>query len=242
MLTRRQRQLLATIEEHQRLYGVTPSYEEMRLALGLGSKSGVHRLILALEERGHLRRLPNRARAVEIVRPLVEASRVPVARGDDGNGAAIFRPRFGQVGSEAPPSRSRGRRKEDLAVTSVPMCGRIAAGSPIEALAEVGRDIMVPAECVGDRAEHFALEVSGDSMRDAGIHDGDTVLIRKAETAGNGAIVVALIDGSEVTLKRLHTRKGSVALEAANPAYETRLYGADRIQVQGVLVGLIRRY
>lgn len=241
MLTRRQRQLLATIEEHQRLHGVTPSYEEMRLALGLGSKSGVHRLILALEERGHLRRLPNRARAVEILRPAIEAAgRVSVVR--DGDGAAIFRPRFAPQSAMAGPRSDTVRRSEERDVISIPMCGRIAAGSPVEALAEVGRDVAVPLDCVGDRGEHFALEVAGDSMRDAGIHDGDTVLIRKTETATNGAIVVALIDNSEVTLKRLHTRKGSVALEAANPDYETRLYGADRVQVQGVLVGLIRRY
>jgi repressor LexA len=221
---------------HERLKetGVPPSFDEMKEALDLKSKSGIHRLITALEERGFVRRLPHRARAMEIVR-LPES--VPQALGavrGRGFSPSVIEGSLGRV-----PQVAEG---ENLPQTvSVPVMGRIAAGVPIEAIQTRVNTIEVPPELLS-KGEHFALEVKGDSMIDAGILDGDTIIVRKCEDASNGDIVVALVDEEEATLKRLRRRGDSIALEAANSAYETRIFGPDRIRVQGRLVGLIRRY
>jgi repressor LexA len=252
MLTKKQYELLLFINKRLNEHGVSPSFDEMKAALGLRSKSGIHRLITGLEERGFIRRLPHRARALEISRlpenlaPAAAASaapaRAPAALGNgNGNGnGGTFRPnviqgdfRPGLSGVAAPPSPNEA--------VSLPLYGRIAAGQPIEALADTSNTVEVPASLLG-RGEHFALEVAGDSMIDAGIFDGDTVLVRRDETPENGAVVVALIDDNEVTLKRLRRNKGSIALEPANKAYETRIFGPDRVRVQGRVVGLIRRF
>lgn len=222
MLTSKQKELLLYIHERIKETGVSPSFDEMKEALDLASKSGIHRLITALEERGFLRRLAHRARALEVLKlPESAAPAVPSkARGG-------FRPAV--VGE--------GRAAND----SVPILGKIAAGVPIEAVQnEIGR-IAVPADMVGD-GEHFALEVRGDSMIGAGILDGDVVVLKRAESAESGDIVVALIDAEEATLKRLRKRGNSIALEAANPAYETRIFGPDRVRIQGKLVAMMRRY
>ena len=248
MLTRKQYELLMFIHERVRESGIPPSFDEMKDALFLKSKSGIHRLITALEERGFLRRLEKRARALEIVK-------LP------DNVADTLRPattrnqamRLSPAGSRHGRSEVRGngdarvagspRRTtvESEGAVNVPLVGRIAAGTPIEALQNKLADVPVPGGMVG-RGDHYALEVTGDSMITAGILDGDTVIIQQADNANTGEIVVALVDESEATLKRLRRRGDSIALEAANPAYETRLYGADRVRVQGKLVGLIRRY
>ena len=254
MLTKKQYELLLFINKRLNEQGVSPSFDEMKGALGLRSKSGIHRLITGLEERGFIRRLPHRARALEIARlpenlsPAAAASaapaRIPAAVGNgngNGNGGTgSFRPnviqgdfRPGLSGVAAPPSPNEA--------VSLPLYGRIAAGQPIEALADTSNTVEVPASLLG-RGEHFALEVAGDSMIDAGIFDGDTVLVRRDDAPENGAIVVALIDDNEVTLKRLRRNKGSIALEPANKAYETRIFGPDRVRVQGRVVGLIRRF
>jgi len=218
--------------------GVSPSFEEMKDALGLKSKSGIHRLISGLEERGFIRRLPHRARALEVVR-LPEDTAIAGVRGR----AAGERGRFS-------PTVIRGDFKAALPGTSItgdgeavqlPLYGRIAAGTPIEALRDQSNSIGVPSGLLGN-GEHYALEVAGDSMIDAGILDGDTVLIQRCETAESGQIVVALVDSNEVTLKRLRRRGDSIALEPANKEYETRIFGPDRVKVQGRLVGLLRRY
>jgi len=248
MLTNKQYELLMFIHERVRETGVPPSFDEMKDALDLKSKSGIHRLITALEERGFLRRLEKRARALEIVRLPENAS--------DGMRPAATRSQAQRLISNASRPRNENRIPADTRQTtsgfrprapesettrSVPLVGRIAAGTPIEALQNRLAEIPVPANLIGS-GEHYALEVTGDSMINAGILDGDTVIIRKADTANTGDIVVALVDDTEATLKRLRRRGDSVALEAANPAYETRLYGADRVRVQGTLVGLIRSY
>jgi repressor LexA len=240
MLTRKQYELLVFINRRLSDGGVSPSFEEMKEALGLKSKSGIHRLISGLEERGFIRRLPHRARALEVVR-LPEDTAVAGMRGR----AAVERSRFS-------PTVIRGDFKAALPGTStsissdgeavqLPLYGRIAAGTPIEALRDQSNTIGVPTGLIGS-GEHYALEVAGDSMIDAGILDGDTVLIQRSETAENGQIVVALIDNNEVTLKRLRRRGDSIALEPANKDYETRIFGPDRVKVQGRLVGLMRRY
>jgi len=216
---------------HERLKeaGVPPSFEEMKEALGLKSKSGIHRLITALEERGFLRRLPHRARALEIVKlPEDSSASIPPSK-------APFNPSVIEGSLGRAPANT-----EDIGAL-VPMMGRIAAGVPIEAIQDHSHNITVPPDMLG-RGEHYALEITGDSMINAGILDGDTVLIKKSDTARNGEIVVALVDGEEATLKRLRKKGGSVALEAANPAYETRIFGPDQVQVQGTLAGLLRRY
>ncbi|MBV8534234.1 MAG: transcriptional repressor LexA [Alphaproteobacteria bacterium] len=262
MLTKKQYELLLFINKRLNEQGVSPSFDEMKAALGLRSKSGIHRLITGLEERGFIRRLPHRARALEIARlpenlaPAAAASAAPARPvaagahvGSNGNGIAgngnggnggTFRPnviqgdfRPGLSGVAAPPSANDA--------VSLPLYGRIAAGQPIEALADTSNTVEVPASLLG-RGEHFALEVAGDSMVDAGIFDGDTVLVRRDDAPENGAIVVALIDDNEVTLKRLRRNKGSIALEPANKAYETRIFGPDRVRIQGRVVGLIRRF
>ena len=230
MLTRKQHELLMFIHERLKESGVPPSFDEMKDALDLRSKSGIHRLIKALEERGFIRRLPNRARALEVLR-MPDSASAPRPRG--------FSP------SVIEGSRGTVRSLPDGEIASdpvaIPVMGRIAAGTPISAIQNHSHTIAVPPDMLGT-GEHFALEVKGDSMIEAGIFDGDTILIRKGDTADSGDIIVALVDDEEATLKRLRRRGASIALEAANPAYETRIFGPDRIRIQGRLVGLIRRY
>ena len=232
MLTRKQLDLLRFIQQRVREGGVPPSFDEMKDALDLKSKSGIHRLITALEERGFLRRLPNRARALEVIR-MPEALSAPV-RG--------FRPSVVEGGRTARPvERPAPSPSAANDVISVPVMGRIAAGVPITAIQDQGRAVpMAPDFLAG--GEHYALEVKGDSMIEAGIHDGDVVVIKRQDTATNGDIVVALIDDEEATLKRFRRRGSSIALEAANPEFETRVLGPDRVQIQGRLVSLVRRY
>jgi len=230
MLTRKQHELLRFIQERLQESGVPPSFDEMKEALDLRSKSGIHRLITALEERGFIRRLPNRARALEVIRQ-PEQSAGP-ARGK-------FSPSVieGSLGRARPASGD----DETVMPVSVPLMGRIAAGVPREAIESRMSTVSVPPEMLS-RGEHYALEVRGDSMIEAGILEGDLALIRKGDSAETGDIVVALIDDEEATLKRLRRRGTSIALEAANPAYETRVLGPDRVRIQGKLIGLIRRY
>jgi len=235
MLTRKQYELLMFIHERLKETGVPPSFEEMKDALDLRSKSGIHRLITALEERGFVRRLPNRARALEIIRlPDSVTPGLAAARGRGFSPSVIegSRPR------QPPPPAAEMPASASVAV---PVMGRIAAGVPIEAIQTHTHTIAMPVDLVGS-GEHFALEVRGDSMVDAGIFDGDTVIIRRSDSADTGEIVVALVDGEEATLKRLRRKGASIALEAANPAYETRIFGPDRIRIQGKLVALVRRY
>jgi repressor LexA len=234
MLTRKQLELLMFINERLKEEGVPPSFEEMKEALNLQSKSGVHRLIVALEERGFLRRMPNRARALEVIK-LPESHSPSIASRKSGFTPNVIQGNLGRV----KPVTASNDGAPRAAV--VPMMGRIAAGVPISAIQDHSANIAVPPEMLG-AGEHFALEVKGDSMIDAGIFDGDTVIIRKGDTAHNGDIVVALVDDEEATLKRLRRKGDSVALEAANTAYETRIFGPDRIRVQGRLVGLLRKY
>jgi len=245
MLTRKQHELLSYIDRHLKETGVSPSFEEMKEALSLRSKSGIHRLISALEERGFLRRHHHRARALEVVRLPENMSQIGIkARGTASAAAAPAQP------PSFAPNVIRGdftnrlpgvRAANEAAAVQLPLYGRIAAGLPIEALRDDGAHIEVPLAMLGS-GDHFALEVSGDSMIDAGILDGDTVIIRKGETAETGQIIVALVDENEVTLKRLRRRGNSIALEPANARYETRLLPPDRVKVQGRLVALLRRY
>lgn len=231
MLTQRQLQLLRFIYAYVAEHGVPPSFDEMRAALRLRSKSGIHRLISGLEERGYIRRLAYRARAIEILKPPLEmagAKQPPQGVTREGN---VVR---GLFGGRTPLAGVRGS-------SQLPLYGRIAAGTPIEALADTSTVVEVPSMFLGD-GEHYVLQVVGDSMRDAGILDGDYVVIRRCDTAENGEIVVALIEDREVTLKRLRRRGASIALEAANPAYETRIFGPHQVKIQGRLVGLLRRY
>ncbi len=232
MLTRKQLDLLMFIHERLQESGVPPSFEEMKLALDLKSKSGIHRLITALEERGFIRRLPHRARALEILK-------LPESVGPRTAPSTRFKPNIieGALGKATSPVSDSG---PDIAI-SVPVMGRIAAGTPISAIQDHTHNISVPPEMIGS-GEHFALEVKGDSMVDAGIFNGDLAILRRIDTANNGDIVVALVDDEEATLKRLRKRGDSIALEAANPDYETRIFGPDRVRVQGRLVGLIRHY
>jgi repressor LexA len=234
MLTRKQHELLMFIHERLKETGVPPSFDEMKDALDLRSKSGIHRLIKALEERGFIRRLPNRARAVEVLRLPESASPSVAAPRSRGFSPSVIE---GSLGRVRPVMDTEGVFEPVL----VPVMGRIAAGVPIEAIQNHSHSIVVPPDMLSP-GDHFALEVRGDSMIDAGILEGDTVLIRKSDTADTGDIVVALVDGEEATLKRLRRKGASIALEAANPAYETRIFGPDRVRVQGKLVGLIRRY
>ena len=244
MLTRKQHDLLMYIHEKLETSGVSPSFEEMKEAMKLKSKSGIHRLVTGLEERGFLRRLAHRARALEVLR--LPDSAVP-NRG--GIGAPPPRaparnrlmPRGGNEGSpmQGTPVTVSPFNARDI--VTLPLYGRIAAGTPIEALRDMSTQIDVPIGLLG-KGDHYALEVAGDSMVDAGILDGDTVVIQRSDNAENGTIVVALVDDLEVTLKRLRRKGNSVALEAANTAYETRIFGPDRVKVQGRLVGLLRRY
>jgi len=234
MLTKKQSELLRLIHERLQEDGVPPSFDEMKDALALRSKSGIHRLILALEERGFIKRLANRARAIEVLR-LPESATVAAPRAQRFTPnvirGSLGRVRSSVTGASAPEDRS----------VMVPVMGRIAAGTPIEAIQTRQQTLALPAEFLGS-GEHFALEVRGDSMIGAGINENDTVVIRKQDTAESGDIVVALIDNEESTLKRLRKRGASIALEAANPAYETRIFGPDRVRIQGKLVSLLRRY
>ncbi|MBN2760587.1 MAG: transcriptional repressor LexA [Rhodobacteraceae bacterium] len=230
MLTRKQIELLKLIHDRMEKEGVAPSFDEMKDALDLRSKSGIHRLITALEERGFIRRLPHRARAIEVLK-------LPDALGKSGFEAKLID--GGVQARTAPPPQAMA---VESAALTLPVMGRIAAGTPIEAISEPMRDIAVPGSILSGRGEHYALEVQGDSMIDLGINDGDIVVIREQTTADNGDIVVALVDDLEATLKRFRRVEGMIALEAANPAYETRLLPAARVKVQGRLVGLIRSY
>ena len=231
MLTRKQHELLMFIHERLKESGIPPSFDEMKDALDLRSKSGIHRLIRALEERGFIRRLPNRARAIEVVR--MPESATPPAQRSRGFSPSVIE---GSLGRVKPVSHDSAAEP-----VTIPVMGRIAAGVPIEAIQTHSHSIGVPPDMLSP-GEHFALDVRGDSMIDAGILDGDTVLIRKSDTADTGDIVVALGDDEEATLKRLRRKGASIALEAANPAYETRIFGPDRVRIQGKLVGLLRRY
>ena len=213
MLTLKQSELLTYLSDHMQQHDVPPSFDEMRDALGLASKSGVHRLVSGLQERGYIRRLANRARAIEILKPVTAAA--------------------GGVVTRAVETASN--------LVSLPLLGRIAAGTPIEALSDPTNHLEIPASMVGS-GEHFALEIVGDSMVGAGILDGDTVVIQRAETARHGEIVVALINQQEATLKTLLKEPGRVGLEAANPRYETRYFSTGEVEVQGKLAGLIRNY
>ena len=236
MLTRKQHELIVYINDYLARSGVSPSFDEMKDALDLKSKSGIHRLITGLEERGFLRRLPHRARALEVLR-MPETAAVGVTTRDPARNKK-FAPnvipgdfRKGLAGRMvSAPKRS----------VELPLYGKIAAGTPIEALRDTN-SIEVPPGLLG-RGEHYALEVDGDSMTDAGIMDGDTVIIEKCEGAENGTIVVALVEENEVTLKRLRRRGNSIALEPANKKYETRIFRPEQVKIQGRLVGLMRRF
>ena len=220
MLTGKQHQLLSYLIDYQAEKDITPSFDEMRAAIGLASKSGIHRLVSALEERGYIRKLPNRARAIEILR-------------HPGNGPEAYKASTNVITADFTP--------ENSAIVQLPLLGRIAAGTPIEALSDPSSYMDVPAVLISG-GEHFALEIVGDSMVEAGIHDGDMVIIRRSDTASSGEIVVALIEDSEATLKTFRREAGRVALEPANSAYETRYFSTDKVRVQGRLTGLIRRY
>ncbi|MCB1833023.1 MAG: transcriptional repressor LexA [Geminicoccaceae bacterium] len=244
MLTQRQLQLLRFVHDYLEEHGVCPSFDEMRAALGLKSKSGIHRLVSGLEERGFIRRLAYRARAVEVLKPPPGD-----VRGRVGNPPRLVdkpEPSGKIVESNIVRGDFRGhgsRRAGEIepASKSLPLFGRIAAGTPIEAFADTQTMIDVPGLLMGD-GEHYVVQVAGDSMIEAGIMDGDYVVIRRCDTAENGSIVVALVEGREVTLKRIRRRGASIALEPANPDYEIRIFGPHQVAVQGKLVGLLRRY
>ena len=231
MLTKKQHELLHFINQRLQATGISPSFDEMKEALGLKSKSGIHRLITALEERGFIHRLPHRARALEVLK--LPDSAIAGSRRE-------FRPSVVRGGLSA-GSSARPIDHGSGDVVSLPLYGRIAAGAPIEALSDPSNATDVPASMLGN-GEHFALEVDGDSMIDAGILHGDVAVIERTESAENGTIVVALVDSQEATLKRLRRRGNSVALEPANKRYETRIFPPDRVKIQGRLVGLMRKY
>ncbi len=246
MLTKKQHELLTFIAARLRETGFSPSFEEMKEALNLKSKSGIHRLITALEERGFIRRLPHRARALEVIR-LPES--VLSSRGAQGD-SRVIEAKFGRDNGAArrhlakvEPAQGAlsGAANDGGAMVELPLYGRIAAGTPIEALSDPSTSIQLPSALIGT-GEHYALEIAGDSMIDAGIFDGDTAIIQRTSTALNGEIVVALVDREEATLKRLRRKGNSVALEPANKRYETRIFGPNRVEVQGRLVGLFRKY
>jgi repressor LexA len=239
MLTRKQHELLMFIHERLKETGIPPSFDEMKDALDLASKSGIHRLITALEERGFIRRLPNRARALEVLR--LPDSIAPGLNASRRFSPSVIEGSLGRKQPERPRAPVASNDDEAGGGVSVPVMGRIAAGVPIDAIQHQTHSIAVPPEMLSG-GDHYALEVKGDSMIEAGIFDGDTVIIRNASTASPGEIIVALVDDEEATLKRFRRKGASIALEAANPAYETRIFGPDRIKVQGRLVGLIRRY
>lgn len=237
MLTEKQKELLLYIHERMQERGVPPSFDEMKDALDLKSKSGIHRLITALVERGFIRRLPHRARAIEVIK-LPENEIAAAAQVRKGG----FQPSVIE-GSGPPKSNLQPPPSHiiDARTVSVPVMGRIAAGTPISAIQNHTHDIACPPDLLTN-GEHFALEVKGDSMIEAGIHDGDTVIIRRCDSAENGDIVVALVEKEEATLKRLRKKGSTIALEAANPEFKTRIFGPDQVDIQGRLVGLLRRY
>ncbi len=231
MLTKKQKNLLLFINKKLRSSGVSPSYEEMKASLNLKSKSGIHRLISALEERGFIKRLANRARAIEIVK-------MPNSPEFQSNTLSDMPSSTRPVVSANSPTAPI----ESVYANEIPVMGRIAAGVPIEAISEISHNVAVPGQILRGGGDHFALEVKGDSMINAGINDGDVVVIKETNRAMNGDIVVALIEDQEATLKRFFVRGEAIALEAANPAYETRTFPQEKIKVQGRLVGLLRTY
>lgn len=233
MLTKKQHELLMFIHERIRETGVSPSFDEMKEALDLASKSGIHRLITALEERGFIRRLAHRARALEVVKLPEQATTAAPAKG-----RAPFKPDVIQGGGLNPGAAAPEAAND---VRDLPLLGKIAAGTPIAAIQHERERLPVPEAMLG-AGEHYLLEIEGDSMIEAGILDGDTVIIKRVENASSGEIVVALVEGEEATLKRLRKKGQSIALEPANSAYETRIFGPDQVEVQGKLVGLLRRY
>jgi repressor LexA len=241
MLTRKQYELLVYIDKHLKQTGFSPSFEEMKDALNLRSKSGIHRLISALEERGYLARRHHRARALDVLRlPDNMAPRTAQALpDDDSDHAQGFSPNV--IRGDFTRKIAGVQTAADAGAIELPMYGRIAAGLPIEALRDSSASVEVPVSLLGP-GEHYGLEVAGDSMVEAGILDGDTVIIQKGETAENGQIVVALVDDNEVTLKRLRRRGNSIALEPCNVRHETRIFPADRVKVQGKIVALMRKY
>ena len=236
MLTKKQLELLTFLKNHLNKNDVPPSFDEMKDALNLKSKSGIHRLVSALEERGFIRRLPNRARAIEIIKttaiePTIKSVTETLPRKQ-------FSP---NVIPGNFPRAIRSEDNEDNQIIALPLYGKIAAGDPIEAINDLSQNIEVPNSLLG-QGDHYALQVEGDSMMEAGIFDGDTAIIKKCENAENGTIVVALVENEEVTLKKLRKRNNSIALEPANPQYETRIFGLDQVKLQGKLVGIIRKY
>ncbi|KIN64771.1 LexA repressor [Sulfitobacter noctilucicola] len=233
MLTKKQLDLLAFIHKRVQRDGVPPSFDEMKMALDLRSKSGIHRLITALEERGFIRRLAHRARAIEIVK-------LPESLGGAPNSGFVPRVIEGDRPDAPPPPAAMPVANTDSA--KVPVMGQIAAGVPIEAINHMTHSVTVPGGMIAGSGDHYALEVKGDSMINAGINDGDVVVIRETSVASDGDIVVALVDDSEATLKTFRRKGASIALEAANPVYETRVLPSDQVKVQGLLVGLIRTY
>ena len=242
MLTRKQHELLVFIDKHLKATGFSPSFEEMKEALQLKSKSGIHRLISALEERGFLSRRHHRARALEVLRLPDDLARTTLPdppEDDEDEPASGFAPNV--IRGDFTARLAGVRSAAEVGAVQLPLYGRIAAGLPIEALRDASASIEVPMAMLGS-GEHYALEVAGDSMIDAGILDGDTVIIRRGETAENGQIVVALVDDNEVTLKRLRRRGNSIALEPANRNFETRILPPDKVKVQGRLIALLRRY
>ena len=233
MLTRKQLDLLNYINKHLNKDGIPPSFDEMKEALDLRSKSGIHRLITALEERGFIRRLAHRARAIEIVKLPDSLETV--------NKVAELNANFSKDSSFKPETDTT-HLPSSVHAKELPVMGRIAAGVPIEAISQVSHNVAIPGHMLRNGGDHYALEVKGDSMIEEGINDGDIVVIKETKTAVNGDIVVALVKDSEATLKRFFYRGDAIALEAANPAYETRIVPSDQVKVQGRLVGLIRSY
>ena len=232
MLTKKQHELLLYIHDHLGCNGVSPSFDEMKEALGLKSKSGIHRLITGLVERGFIRRLPHRARAVEVLR-------LPDDISQSGSSSGHFTPHV--IEGDFQASLPGAAVAPEVESVQLPLYGKIAAGTAIEALRDYSNFVDVPTGLLGN-GEHYALEVEGDSMVDAGILDGDTVIIERGETAENGSIIVALIDSEEATLKRFRRHGKSIALEPANQSYETRIFPSERVRIQGRLVGLLRSY
>ena len=236
MLTKKQLELLTFLKNHLKKNDVPPSFDEMKDALNLKSKSGIHRLVSALEERGFIRRLPNRARAIEIIK--TTAIEPSIKSVNETLPQRQFSP---NVIPGNFPQAIRSEDNEDNQIIALPLYGKIAAGDPIEAINDLSQNIAVPKSLLG-QGDHYALQVEGDSMVEAGIFDGDTAIIKKCENAENGTIVVALVKNEEVTLKKLRKRNDSIALEPANPQYETRIFGPDQVKLQGKLVGIIRKY
>ena len=236
MLTKKQLELVTFLKNHLKKNDVPPSFDEMKDALNLKSKSGIHRLVSALEERGFIRRLPNRARAIEIIK--TTAIEPSIKSVNETLPQRQFSP---NVIPGNFPQAIRSEDNEDNQIIALPLYGKIAAGDPIEAINDLSQNIAVPKSLLG-QGDHYALQVEGDSMVEAGIFDGDTAIIKKCENAENGTIVVALVKNEEVTLKKLRKRNNSIALEPANPQYETRIFGPDQVKLQGKLVGIIRKY